>query len=56
MITFRKYFSTAWMNLGMVQSALKKYEESEPSYFIVLEHGSNYSDCYYNLGVLVSTM
>jgi len=55
-VSFRKDFSTAWMNLGIVQSALKKYEESEASYFMALEHRSNYPDCYYNLGVLVSTM
>jgi len=42
------------VNLGIVQSALKKYEDSEASYFIALEHRSNYSDCYYNLGILVS--
>jgi len=28
-VTFRKDFFMAWMNLGIVQSALKKYEESE---------------------------
>jgi len=44
------------MNLGIVQSALKKYEESEANYFMALEQRSNYPDCYYNLGVLVSTM
>lgn len=55
-VNFRKDFSTAWMNLGIVQSALKKYEESEVSYFMALQHRSNYPDCYYNLGVLVSTL
>jgi len=29
-------FSTAWMNLDTVQSALKKYEKSETSYFMIL--------------------
>lgn len=55
LINFRKDFSTAWMNLGIVQSALKRYEESEASYFMALQYRSNYPDCYYNLGVLVST-
>jgi len=55
-VTFKKDFSTVRINLGIVQSALKKYEESEVSYFMVLEHRSHYSDCYYNLGVLMSTM
>ncbi|XP_011635956.1 transmembrane and TPR repeat-containing protein 4-like [Pogonomyrmex barbatus] len=51
-LNFRKDFSTAWMNLGIVQSALKKYEESEASYFTALQHRLNYPDCYYNLGIL----
>ncbi|XP_039313471.1 protein O-mannosyl-transferase TMTC4 isoform X7 [Solenopsis invicta] len=51
-VNLQKDFSTAWMNLGIVQSALKKYEESEASYFTALQYRSNYPDCYYNLGVL----
>lgn len=55
-LKFRKDFATAWMNLGIVQSALKKYRESEKSYFTALRHRKKYPDCYYNLGVLVSIL
>lgn len=51
---FREDFAAAWMNLGIVQSALKQDKESEASYFKALQYRSNYPDCYYNLGVYVS--
>lgn len=50
----RRDFATVWMNLGIVQSALKQYEESEASYFTALQYQPIYPACYYNLGVLVS--
>lgn len=53
-LNFRKDFATAWMNLGIAQSALQRYEESEASYLTALQYRSNYPDCFYNLGVLVS--
>lgn len=42
------------MNLGIVLSALKRYEESEKSYLTALTYRNKYPDCLYNLGVLVS--
>lgn len=53
---FREDFATAWMNLGIVLSALKKYKESEKSYLTALSHRSKYPDCLYNLGVLVGKL
>lgn len=41
------------MNLGIVLSALKRYEESERSYETALLHRPICPDCYYNLGVSV---
>ena len=53
-MSFREDFATAWMNLGIVLSALKRYNESEESYSMALSHRTKYPDCLYNLGVLVS--
>lgn len=55
-INFRKDFATAWMNYGIVLSALKKYEESEKSYLTALSQKPKCPDCYYNLGVLVKKL
>ena len=52
---YRNDFATAWMNLGIVLSALKKYDESEQSYETALLHRPVCPDCYYNLGVSVKT-
>ena len=49
----RPEFSTAWMNLGIVQAALRKNESAEHSYFMALKHRKKYPDCYYNMGNLV---
>ncbi len=40
------------MNLGIVQTALKKYQQAEISYQTALKHRPFYPDCYFNLGNL----
>lgn len=45
-------FATAWMNLGIVQAARKKYKESLKSYKRALKFRKNYANCYYNMGNL----
>lgn len=54
LFTCRPDFAAAWMNLGIVQAALKKPKEAEQSYHEALRHRRKYPDCYYNLGNLVS--
>ncbi|CAH1782005.1 unnamed protein product [Owenia fusiformis] len=51
-VTIRPEFAAAWMNLGIVQAALKKNASSEVSYLNALKHRRRYPDCYYNLGNL----
>ena len=51
----RSDFSAAWMNLGIVQAALHKYNEAETSYLTAIKHRHKYPDCFYNLGNLVRT-
>jgi len=53
-ISVRPSFAAAWMNLGIVQAGLKKYEDAEESYMTALTHRQKYPDCYYNLGNLVN--
>jgi protein O-mannosyl-transferase len=53
-INIRPNFAAAWMNLGIVQAGLGKYEDAEFSYKTALSHRPKYPDCYYNLGNLVS--
>ena len=52
-VEIRPSFAAAWMNLGIVLTSLKKYEEAESSYMMSLKHKHNYPDCYFNLGNLV---
>lgn len=51
---FRPDFAAAWMNLGIVQNSLQKFEEAEQSYWNAIRFRKKYPDCYYNLGRLVS--
>lgn len=50
----RPDFAAAWMNLGIVQTALKKHSSAKRSYLTALTHRKRYPDCYYNLGNLAS--
>lgn len=50
----RPDFAAAWMNLGIVQNSLKRFEAAEQSYRTAIKHRRKYPDCYYNLGRLVS--
>ncbi|TMS06541.1 Transmembrane and TPR repeat-containing protein 4 [Larimichthys crocea] len=47
-------FHSAWMNLGIVQNSLQKFEEAEQSYWNAIRFRKKYPDCYYNLGRLES--
>lgn len=49
----RSDFAAAWMNLGIVQNSLGKFEEAEQSYRNAIRFRRKYPDCYYNLGRLV---
>ena len=49
----RPSFAAAWMNLGIVQASMKKYNEALISYTNAIRHRHNYPDCFYNLGNLV---
>lgn len=51
--SWRPDFAAAWMNLGIVQNSLKKFEEAETSYWNAIKFRKKYPDCYYNLGRLV---
>ncbi|XP_048247495.1 protein O-mannosyl-transferase TMTC4-like [Haliotis rufescens] len=42
----------AWMNLGVVQSELKKNDSAVASFMESIRHGKKCSDCYFNLGNL----
>lgn len=53
---YRPDFSAAWMNLGIVQNSLKRFEEAEKSYLTAIKYRKKYPDCYYNLGRLVSVL
>lgn len=50
----RPDFAAAWMNLGIVQNSLQKFDEAEQSYWNAIRFRKKYPDCYYNLGRLVS--
>ena len=50
----RPQFAAAWMNLGIVQAATKKFSQAEQSYQTALYHRHRYADCYFNLGNMVS--
>lgn len=52
---FREDFPAAWMNLGIVLANLKQLSESENAYKKALMYRKKYTDCYYNLGNLVSS-
>ncbi len=52
----RPDFAAAWMNLGIVQNSLKKFDEAEQSYRNAIRFRKKYPDCYYNLGRLVSAV
>ncbi|GLD51929.1 protein O-mannosyl-transferase TMTC4 isoform X3 [Lates japonicus] len=45
-------YAAAWMNLGIVQNSLQKFEEAEQSYWNAIRIRKKYPDCYYNLGRL----
>lgn len=49
----RPDFAAAWMNLGIVQNSLRKFDAAEESYWNALRYRRKYPDCYYNLGRLV---
>lgn len=49
----RPDFAAAWMNLGIVQNSLQKFNEAEQSYWNAIRFRKKYPDCYYNLGRLV---
>ncbi|XP_071951808.1 protein O-mannosyl-transferase TMTC4-like isoform X1 [Antedon mediterranea] len=51
-VEIRPEFAAAWMNLGILQAALKKYDQAETSYLTALMHRRKYPDCYFNLGNL----
>lgn len=53
-ILARPDFAAAWMNLGIVQNSLRRFEEAEQSYWTAIRYRKKYPDCYYNLGRLVS--
>ena len=42
----RPEFAAAWMNLGIVQAALKQLSDAERSYRTALRHRRRYADCY----------
>lgn len=52
----RPDFAAAWMNLGIVQNSLKKFDKAEQSYWNAIRFRKKYPDCYYNLGRLVSAV
>ena len=52
-VDIRHDFAAAWMNLGIVQAALKKNASAEESYLNAMRHRKKYPDCWYNLGNLV---
>lgn len=54
-LSSRPDFAAAWMNLGIVQNSLKRFQAAEQSYRTAIKHRRKYPDCYYNLGRLVST-
>lgn len=54
-IRCRPDFAAAWMNLGIVQNSLQKFEAAEQSYWNAIRFRKKYPDCYYNLGRLVRT-
>lgn len=49
-------FAAAWMNLGIVQNSLRRFEEAEQSYWTAIKHRKKYPDCYYNLGRLYADL
>lgn len=49
-------FAAAWMNLGIVQNSLKRFEAAEQSYRTAIKHRRKYPDCYYNLGRLYADL
>jgi len=51
-VELRSDFAAAWMNLGVVLSALQRHSEAEKSYLTAVRHRSHFPDCYYNLGNL----
>ena len=53
-VQVRPDFAAAWMNKGIVEALLKKYDDARNSYLAGLTHRKKYPDCYYNLGNLVS--
>ena len=53
-VQVRPDFAAAWMNLGIVEALLDKYEQAEASYLTALTHRKYYPDAYYNLGNLVN--
>ncbi|KAM7111667.1 protein O-mannosyl-transferase TMTC4 isoform 2-T4 [Molossus nigricans] len=52
----RPDFAAAWMNLGIVQNSLKRFEAAEQSYRTAIKHRRKYPDCYYNLGRLYADL
>lgn len=44
------------MNLGIVQAAMKNYNDALYSYKKALQHRKNYANCYYNMGNLYIDM
>uniref|UniRef100_A0A8C1HR44 dolichyl-phosphate-mannose--protein mannosyltransferase n=1 Tax=Cyprinus carpio carpio TaxID=630221 RepID=A0A8C1HR44_CYPCA len=52
----RPDFAAAWMNLGIVQNSLKKFDKAEQSYWNAIRFRKKYPDCYYNLGRLYADL
>ena len=52
-VEIRPSFAAAWMNLGIVLTSLKRFEEAESSFKAALQHKPSYPDCYFNLGNMV---
>ncbi|OQR71624.1 transmembrane and TPR repeat-containing protein 4-like [Tropilaelaps mercedesae] len=56
-VEIRPSFAAAWMNLGIVEAALKNYARAESSYRTAIHHRNNqYPHCYFNLGNLYLEM
>ncbi|XP_064413712.1 protein O-mannosyl-transferase TMTC4 isoform X3 [Latimeria chalumnae] len=52
----RPDFAAAWMNLGIVQNSLKRFDDAEKSYWTAIKYRRKYPDCYYNLGRLYADL
>ncbi|XP_022669240.1 transmembrane and TPR repeat-containing protein 4-like [Varroa destructor] len=56
-VKIRTNFAAAWMNLGIVEAALKNFGQAELCYRKAIQHRNNrYPHCYFNLGNLYLEM